>query len=92
MTWASFILTIVGPVVAKILGFLGIAVVTFSGVDVAFSQLQSYAVSNYGGLPSAVIHMAGLAGVPQALGLVFGAFNARLSLWTFVAAKRFLFK
>jgi len=92
MTWASWILTLVGPLVVKILAFLGIAVATFSGVDVAFETLQGHATSNYSGLPLAVIQLAGLAGVPQALGLVFGAFNARLMLWTAASAKRFIFK
>lgn len=92
MTWSSWVLTLVGPLVVKILAFLGIAVATFTGVDLAFGQLQSYAQTNYAGLPSAVIQLAGLAGIPQALGMVFGAFNARLSLWTVTAAKRFLFK
>lgn len=92
MTWASWILALVGPLVVKILAFLGIAVATFSGVDASFQTLQNYATTNYSGLPLAVIQLAGLAGVPQALGLIFGAFNARLALWTALAAKRFIFK
>lgn len=92
MTWASWILALVGPLVVKVLAFLGIAVATFSGVDLAFQTLQNYATTNYSGLPLAVIQLAGLAGVPQSLGLIFGAFNARLTLWTALSAKRFIFK
>jgi hypothetical protein len=92
MTWASWLLSLVGPIAVRLLGFLGIAVATFAGVDVAFSTLQTWATSNYSGLPVAVLQLAGLSGIPQALGMIFGAFNARLTLWTWTAAKQFIFK
>lgn len=92
MTWASFILTLVGPIAVKLLAFFGIALTTITGVDLAFQTLQTYATSNWSGLPASVLQLASLAGVPTALGIIFGAFNARLVLWSLMSAKRFLFK
>lgn len=92
MTWATWLIGLVGPIVGRILAYLGIGIATFAGVDLVFGQLQSYAQSNWAGLPSAVLQLASLSYVPQALGLIFGAFNARLTLWIARASTQFIFK
>lgn len=91
MTWATWLISMVGPIIVKVLAFIGITLTTIAGVDVVFGQLQGYATSNWAGMPAAVIQLCSLAGVPEGLGIIFGAFNARLAMWSFVAAKRFLF-
>ncbi len=81
MSLFAFLLGAVGPLVARALTYIGISVLTITGVETAFGALQSAAQSSWGGLPVAVLGLASLAGVPEALGIIFGCFNARLALW-----------
>lgn len=90
MTWATWLLSLAGPLVIRALLAIGVSVLTITGVDTAFGGLVSSAQSYYGGMPSAVLGLASLAGVPQALGIVFGAFNARLAMWLAVSATRWV--
>ena len=92
MTWASWLLSIVGPLAVRVLSVLGLSVVTFTGVSTVVSDLIASAQSSWSALPSAVIGLASLAGVPVALGMVCGAMVARASLWAAASASKLLFK
>lgn len=89
---AAFLLSIAGPVVVRALAFIGISAVTIVGVQGAFDGLLSQLQSSMGGMPSAMAQIAGLAGFPTAIGIVWGAFNARLALWITLASTRWITK
>ena len=90
MSMFSFLLAAVGPLAIKILAALGISAVTFVGVDTAMQALIAHVTNGYGGLPGSVLLLASLAGMPQALGLVLGAINARLALWLAASATKWV--
>ena len=90
MTLWGFLAAAVGPLAIKILIALGISAVTFVGVDTVSAQLIGYVTSGYSGLPVATLQIFGLAGVGQGLGLILGAFNARLALWLFASATKWI--
>jgi len=90
MSWASWLLALIGPLAAKALLYLGITVLTFTGVDAAFGAVVNLAKSSYGGMPAAILGLCAMAGVPQALGIIFGAFNARLAMWLASSASRWV--
>ena len=90
MTLWAFLASAVGPLAIKILIALGITAVTFVGVDTVTSQLVGYVTASYTGLPSATLQIFGLAGVGQGLGLILGAINARLALWLFASATKWI--
>ena len=92
MTWVTFLIGMVGPMVLRVLATLGMSVVTFTGVTAIVGTLVSQAQASWAGLPSAVLGLGSLAGLPQALGIICGAFAARASLWAVTSATKLVFK
>jgi len=88
----TFLFGAVGPLAIRVLTAVGFSAVSFAGVTTAFQGLVSYAQSSWSALPAAVLGLASLAGVPIALGLVFGAASARIALWMAANATRLIFK
>lgn len=80
MNMATFLINMVKPIVGQILISLGMAVVSFAGVDTALNKLQSMVQSYFDGIPSLVANLLGLMGVGSALGIIFGALTFRLSM------------
>lgn len=92
MTWFAFLLQAVGPLAIRVLSVLGMSVVTFTGVVEAVNQMIASATASWAALPAAVLGLASLAGVPEALGMVFGAVVARATLWAATSATKLMFK
>lgn len=90
MTLVTMLMGLIGPLVSRALLYLGITAVTLTGVQTAFGVLLSSMQSGYGSLPPAVLQLAGLAGMPDALGLIWGAFNARLAIWVTLNSTRWV--
>ena len=88
----TWLFAAVGPLVVQALVSIGFAAVSFAGVQTAFTALISYAQSSWTGLPIAVLQLASLAGVPGALGLVFGAMTGRMAVWGLMNGAKLLFK
>jgi hypothetical protein len=81
MNWASWLVTLVGPLAARVLVAMGINVVFFTGLTVAVNSITTNVQSNLSGLPLGTLQLAGLFGVWEALGMILGGF-------TFVLAYR----
>lgn len=92
MTWAALIMALVGPVVVRAVIALGFTAVTFTGVTLAINNLVTMAQSNWSALPLTVIQLSSLSGIPEFLGMVFGAVVARAAMWASVGASRYIFK
>lgn len=89
---AAWIFANIGPWAIQALLAIGFAGVSFAGVTTAFAGLISYAQTSWSALPSGVLQLASLAGVPQGLGLVFGAASARLAIWAAANGTKLIFK
>jgi hypothetical protein len=89
-TIASVLLALAGPMALRVLTLLGVGVVTFTGVTTGLQALISQAESSWATIPAAMLALASIAGVPQALGIVAGAIVARVSLWATLAATRWV--
>lgn len=92
MNLTAWIMAICGPLVVRVLATLGMSVVTFTGVTVVVGTLISAAQTYWAGQPASVIGLASLAGVPEALGMVCGAYVARVTLWAAMSATKLMFK
>lgn len=79
-TLAAFVLSLITPVIGRILVALGFSVVSFVGFDAMFAQVAQQASSAYGSLPGDVAGLASLAGLPEGLGILFGALATRVAL------------
>ncbi|MGU2531130.1 DUF2523 domain-containing protein, partial [Pseudomonas aeruginosa] len=73
----SFLSSIAGPLVAKVLISLGIGAVTYTGISLMISQIKTYAVSMFGSVGADYAAILGLAKVDVALNIVFAAVVAR---------------
>lgn len=80
MPFAAFLLSMVGPLVARILLSLGFAVVTFVGMDLVVNELISRAQTAYGSMPAMMLQLAGLAGIGQALSIITGAVLTKVAI------------
>lgn len=89
--WA-FLVAAVGPLAIRALVAIGFAAVSFAGVTTAFQGLTSYAQTQWAGLPAAVLQLATLFAVPQALGIIFGAMAARIGIWAAANGSKLIFK
>ncbi len=92
MKFGAFLLAMVGPMAIRALIALGFGAVAFTGITELVNSLVSSAQTSWSGMSGAALQIASLAGVPTALGLVFGAFVARTTLWVGASAARLIFK
>jgi len=89
-TLFTFLLGAAGPLVLRVFMMLGIGTLTFTGVTEGLNALISNAQSSWAGVPGDVMGLAGLAGIPECLGIIAGAFVARAGMWVAVSATRWI--
>lgn len=89
-TLFAFLASAVGPLLIKALLAIGIGTITFTGVTIALQGLIDIAVTNWASVPTDVLQLASIAGIPQCIGIVCGAFVARASMWAAVSATRWV--
>lgn len=92
MSWASWLLALIGPLVVKGLAAVGFTAVVFTGVELLVSQLITSAQTQWATMPFAVLQLATLSGVPESLGLIFGALFSLFTMRAAVGASRYIFK
>lgn len=73
----SFLSTIAGPLIKRVLTALGIGMLTFTGFQVSVNAAKAYVQSSFGGLPSDVVMILGLLKVDVAVNIVFAAVITR---------------
>lgn len=81
MPLAVFLLSLVGPLLGRILAALGMSVVTIVGLDITIGQLKTMLVSAAGGMAAEVFQLFLMAGGGSAVGIILGAINVRVTLW-----------
>lgn len=92
MNIASWVLTLIGPLAVRVIASLGFTAVTYTGVTSLVNQLVETAQSNWSAMPTAVLQLCALSGIPQVLGMIFGAYMARVAMWAYVGAARYVLK
>jgi hypothetical protein len=90
MPFAQLLLALVQPILARILVSLGFAVVSFVGMELLMNQMISTVQNAWGGLPASILQLAGLAGIGQGLGIIFGAVLTRVMIWQLQKSTRIL--
>jgi hypothetical protein len=90
MPLAAWLMTLAGPLVLRVLTVLGIGTITFTGVTTGLQSLIDLAVTNWASLSVDILGLAGIAGIPQAIGIICGAMTARVGLWAAVSATRWV--
>lgn len=90
MNLAAYLLALALPWVVRVLVGLGFATVSFASVSVAADALLDIALDKWSAMPSAVLAISTLSGIPQALGMVAGAYVARVAVWSAINGTKYV--
>lgn len=80
-TLTAWLMSIAGSVAARVLLSLGFGLVSFAGLSTLINGMIADAQSNYSALPASVLQLAGLLGVPDALGIIAFGITTRVSMF-----------
>jgi len=89
---APWLISMAGPLAVRAVAALGFTAVTFAGVTVASNQLISMAQSNWSSMPVTVLQIASLTGIPEGVGMIAGAYVARLAVWSAINGTKWVLK
>lgn len=92
MPFVAWLLSLVAPIVMRAVVALGFTAMTFTGVTVAVAQLLEAAKANWSNLPVSVMQIASMSGIPESIGIIAGAYVARVSLWAAVNGTKYVLK
>lgn len=90
MKIATFIMSLVQPLIARILTALGFSVVSVVGVTTSINVLKNELVDHVNTLPHDVLNLFLFAGGGICLGMILGAVAFRLALWQIQSATKIL--
>jgi hypothetical protein len=92
MTWATWLLGLVQPLIVQALVALGVGVLTVSGFDLAINAALGWLTSSVGGLPSDMANVMAMGGIFQGMGYIGGGISARVAMAGVSSAKKFFIK
>lgn len=90
MKIATFIMSLVQPLIARILTALGFSVVSIVGVTESIGAIKNQLVSSVNAMPVDVLNVFLLGGGGIGLGMILGAIAFRLALWQIQSATKIL--
>jgi hypothetical protein len=90
MKIAAFLMSLVEPIIARILVALGFSVVSVVGVTASIEGLKSQLVSSVNTMPVDMLNVFLFAGGGDCLGLILGAISFRLAFFQIKAATKIL--
>ena len=70
--------------------FLAVTLVSYEGLSVATEGILNYVADNYFRMPADLIGLLGLAGIPEALNIIFGGFAFSFGIWSSYRAFKFI--
>lgn len=76
----SFLGTVVGPLVMKVLKALGIGAISYVGINAVLDQAKDAILSNMAGLPADVASLMGLFKFDVAINITLAAVSTRFLL------------
>lgn len=76
---AAWLVSLAWPIAKKVLVVLGIGTITYTGLAALGTQVQNAVISSWGLLGGSTLAIATLGGIPQSIGIILGALNARLA-------------
>ena len=86
MNLATFLVGLVGPLMARWLSAMGLSLITLVGLEAASGSIKTVLLNNLHSLPAAGVQLGGLFGLWECVGMVLGA-TAFVMTWN--AAKGF---
>jgi hypothetical protein len=76
----GMLLSITGSLVGRVLLSLGIAVITYGGVDLTLTWLKGQAVASFSGLPAEMVALMAYMKIGNCISMIFSAIVVRQTL------------
>jgi hypothetical protein len=76
---AGWLVSMAWPIAKQVLVALGIGTISYVGLSALAGQAQAAVLDAWGQLGGSVLQLATLGGIPQSIGIILGAINARLA-------------
>lgn len=90
MKIGTWLLSMMQPLLARILTALGFSVVSITGFDLAVGQLKDMVKGGINSLPGDTLNLFLYAGGGYGLGMILGAITTKLLLWQIQSATQIL--
>lgn len=74
----------------KILAGLGASFVSYEALSLSTDAILQYFQNAYGNIPPDILNMFALAGIPEALNIIFGGFSFSFGIWSSYRVLKFL--
>jgi len=82
MKLGAWLLTLVQPLLARLLLSLGFSVVSIVGMDSVLNSLKSSAIASLSSMPADWLNFALYLWIGKGIGIIFAACTTKLLLWT----------
>lgn len=92
MKIGTWLLSMMQPLLAKILLSLGFSVISIVGMDSVLAGIKSTFVADLSSMPSVWFEFAMYLWIGKGLGVIFGAMTTKLMLWSIQSATSMLGK
>lgn len=92
MTWATWLLGLVQPLIVQALIALGVGVLTVGGIDLAINTALSWLTGAVGGLSADMANILAMGGIFQGIGYIGGGITARVTMAGLASTKKFFIK
>lgn len=79
-TLAGWLMALIGPFVMRGIIAAGFTTITFAGVKAIVDQLVVQAQTGWQTLPAVTLQLASIMGLPELLGMLFGAYVSVFAL------------
>lgn len=80
MPIALWLITLVLPIVKRVLIALGISIVTYAGLSAVLSSIQSQIVTNIGGVTGTIAQLAAMWGFQESVGIILAAVTTKFAM------------
>lgn len=92
MGFGTFILSLVTPLLGRILFSLGFSVVTIAGMTAAITSVRNMFITQVNSMPADMLNLFLYAGGGVGFGMIMGAVTTRISIWTIQSGTKILGK
>jgi hypothetical protein len=75
-----WVVTVIPPLVVKLLAALGIGFLTYEGADLAIGAVGDYVESQLSGLPAYALSLVGMLQMDTAISMILAAYSARFAV------------
>jgi hypothetical protein len=92
MRIVAWLMAMIAPMAIRAIIGLGFTIVTFGGVTIAANALLVIAQNNWSAIDSGLLQLAEAGGVPECIGMIAGAYMAKIAVWAAMNGAKYVLK